>query len=105
MRNCPNCGAPFGTGTQCPYCGTLDDSVISAAIGKPMRLLFDHDGYSYELSVVPTSLTANSPAEPTSLYSDGGEYLRIYNSPKMTLDISFDVVQRDDALMKVRKTG
>ena len=69
--NCPNCGAPKA-GHVCAYCGTVLDAgaVVSMAVGKDVRVRFEHMGFEYEFTMCVEQLNMTDEAEPYVFYGD-----------------------------------
>ena len=73
--NCPNCGAPKD-GAVCAYCGTVLDAeaVVSMAVGKEVRVRFEHMGFEYEFTMCVERLDLTGESEPEVFYGDDCAY-------------------------------
>ena len=105
-HNCPNCGAPLRDGL-CDYCGTVIEHRLGLAIGKVVKLRFEHEGSEYEFDMMVESLESSQRCDSTNVYADDAVYTTISSSFETTVNISGHLIGRDvygrDNVYVVRK--
>lgn len=99
--NCPNCGAPV-TGPSCPYCDTRFENVAGLALGRTVKVSFEHGGYAYEFKVLVDSLSIDADAATDDYYSDGMRVFTAIADPDYRASFSGRVVKDNGGIM-VRK--
>lgn len=102
--NCPNCGAPI-TGPSCPYCDTRFENIASMAIGKVVKVSFEHGGYTHEFDMMVESLCIDANANTTDYYGLDGSCVFSMCHPEYHANFSGRIVQNDGAVMRTRKNG
>lgn len=92
MTNCPNCGAPK-SGHVCAYCGTVFDqqAALSLAVGKDVRVKFEHHGREYEFAVRLDGLHIEDESETETFYADSLPYY-VLSSPRYRVSLGGEVV-------------
>lgn len=72
--SCPNCGAPFGFGAVCEYCGTPKTGSVQIEDGVPVTVSYKADGKTFSFRILPSRLSMTSVYNSTDLYADDMTY-------------------------------
>ena len=105
--NCPNCGAPI-TKPVCKYCGTVFggiDDALNLAVGKPVTLKFEHDGFEYEFRFKLGQMSMSADAGVSHFTDFGGAIIHTSVNPRYAASFSGDIEAQDGTFFTVRKVG
>lgn len=76
--NCPNCGAPFGFGAICGYCGTPKTGSAQIEAGVPVTVSYKAGEKTFSFRILPSRLSMTPVYDSTGLYSNGRLYSTMY---------------------------
>ena len=92
MSSCPNCGAP-ARGRECAYCGTpFVEPTLEMAIGKVIDVSFEHDGTTYEFSMLVESLSIDDSPHLEEMHTWAGDILYVRTNPECEATFKGSVV-------------
>lgn len=98
MKNCPNCGAPFGSAPICNFCGTLKDDILTVDDGSTVDIVYRKDGYEYWIKGIVSEWSY------TDLYCDDTLYATLPSTESARLSVEMRLAMRDDgSFMLVKK--
>ena len=105
--SCPNCGAPFGFGAVCGYCGTPKTESAQIEAGIPVTVSYKAGGKTFSFRILPSRLSMAPVYDSTDLYSDGRLYstMRSYEGTDVTIEGRLVPMEERDMVYIVEETG
>lgn len=105
--SCPNCGAPFGFGAVCEYCGTPKTGSVQIEAGVPITVSYKAGEKTFSFRILPSQLSMTAVYDNTDLYADDVVYSTrcVYDGTDVVIEGRLVPMKERDMVYIVEEKG